>query len=204
MSDETAEKINLPQKIRLVSIFMVCAVYVLLFCAVKPGDTSSKAPVQKEYDAKIMKLVNITEYVPPVSRQVPAAKSLPPETQTQTVVNNVASSEKIIETKDNVEEIVYLPQSKISKVPVLPARKILSRIEYPAAAKKQGIEGVVFLELCIDEKGSIRDIKVLKDPGNGFAEAAVKALSGITVIPALVNGEPCAVRYRYPIRFSLK
>ena len=70
-------------------------------------------------------------------------------------------------------------------------------------AMKQGIEGVVYLELYIDEAGNIRRINVLKDPGYGFADAAVAALEGITCKPAMMNDKPVAVRFRYPVRFVL-
>ena len=112
-----------------------------------------------------------------------------------------------METKEEVvverEEIVYLPQHKISSVPIIPSREVLSRIVYPPMALKQGIEAVVYLELFIDSNGSIKKIKVLKDPGHGFAQAAVKALEGVTCVPANANGKNCAVRYRYPVKFTL-
>lgn len=101
-------------------------------------------------------------------------------------------------------EIEYLPQHKISEAPGIPTEKIRASIEYPPLANRQGIEGVVYLELYIDSHGVIRDITVLKDPGFGLAEAAVKAMEGITVEPAKANGTPVAVRFRYPVRFSLK
>ena len=47
-------------------------------------------------------------------------------------------------------------------------------------------------------------MSVLKDPGFGFAEAAIKALAGLVCEPAQVEGRPVAVRYRYPVRFALK
>lgn len=195
---------NLPQKIRFASVLLVCIVYSILFFGGNNFiDTSSKIE-QEKIDESVFKLVNIQEYIPPVSKQVPEIKQKEVQKKTETVVNNTLASEKIIETENKVEEVVYLPQNKISKVPVIPAKKVLSRIEYPSAAKKQGIEGVVYLELFIDEKGKIRKIDVLKDPGHGFADAAIKALYGITVVPAVINDKPCAVRYRYPVRFSLK
>jgi protein TonB len=76
-------------------------------------------------------------------------------------------------------------------------------VVYPPLAASQGLEVTVILELSIDNGGVIRKIVVLKDPGYGFSEAAIKALSGIHVIPAQAGGEPVAVRYRYPIRFTL-
>jgi protein TonB len=98
----------------------------------------------------------------------------------------------------------YLPQFKITELPVVPAKEVLAKIEYPPLAAKQGIEATVYLELLIDDAGKIRKITVLKDPGYGFAEAAVAALSGLVCGPAKVEGRAVAVRYRYPVRFALK
>lgn len=102
------------------------------------------------------------------------------------------------------EETVYLAQHKISSPPRIPTSEILDNIIYPTLAKKQGIEGIVYLELHIDEIGNITDITVLKDPGYGMADAAIEALEGVVCEPALdKDGKPVAVRFRYPIRFKL-
>ena len=98
----------------------------------------------------------------------------------------------------------YLPQYKIDKLPALPTGTILGKIVYPPLAAKQGIEATVILELFIDQTGRVRRVTVLKDPGFGFAEAAEAALEGILVVPAESGGQPVAVRYRYPVRFTLK
>ncbi len=98
----------------------------------------------------------------------------------------------------------YLPQFRITDAPVIPAKTVLSKIEYPPLAARQGIEATVFLELLIDATGTIRKITVLKDPGYGFAEVAVAALKGLVCSPAKVDGQAVAVRFRYPVRFTLK
>jgi protein TonB len=98
----------------------------------------------------------------------------------------------------------YFPQTKVTKVPEFPAEQILANIVYPALAAKQGLEATVVLELRISRKGIIQRITVLKDPGFGFADAAVKALDGVVVAPAEIEGEAVPVAYRYAIRFKLK
>jgi len=156
-------------------------------------------------EAEVLKLVDIQEFVSPPP---PAVE----KKQVVKVTNQPKSSEKILETKEEVqvekisstpEQTEYLPQHKISSVPIIPIREVLSKIVYPPMALKQGIEAVVYLELFIDANGNVRKIKVLKDPGHGFAEAAVAALTGITCVPANANGKNCAVRYRYPVKFTL-
>jgi protein TonB len=101
-------------------------------------------------------------------------------------------------------EPVYVAQFQITDVPVLPVKEIRSRIVYPTLAAKQGIEATVYLELFIDQAGTIRRATVIRDPGHGFAEAAIAALSGLKCSPAKIEGRNVAVRFRYPVRFTLK
>jgi TonB family protein len=101
-------------------------------------------------------------------------------------------------------ETEFLSQFKITDAPRVPSEEILSKIVYPPLAAKEGIEATVYLELFIDQAGNIRKISVLKDPGYGFAEAAIQAFAGIVCQPALVEGHSVAVRFHYPIRFRLK
>jgi TonB family protein len=101
--------------------------------------------------------------------------------------------------------IDYVPFQKVTQMPVLSEKSVLERIPYPEMAHRAGIMGKVFLELFVDAKGKIRKIVVLKeDPaGYGFADAAVSAFNGATCVPAKIDGKPVAVRFRYPVRFSL-
>jgi protein TonB len=86
---------------------------------------------------------------------------------------------------------------------VVPTAQVLARIRYPAQARRQGIQGTVELELLVGTDGAIEAISVVKDPGWGFAAAALMALDGVRCVPALVDGEPREVRYHYPVRFVL-
>jgi len=97
----------------------------------------------------------------------------------------------------------FLSQDKVTEVPVIPDGEVRDRIDYPPLAARQGIEAVVYLELYIDEQGLVRRVNVLKDPGYGFAEAAVRAISGVMCTPAKAGGHSVAVRYRFAVRFSL-
>lgn len=199
-------------KTLIIFLFVVLLhVFILLyFKVVIPSGQSTKTE-----DTSIFKLVDIEEVLPPPPQPKQSIK------EEQIFVNKQAQSEAIIETeKEIVEvqeavpslesqlaqttEIEYLPQHKISKIPEIPSKEILKRIQYPPLARKQNIEGVVYLELFIDKEGVIKKIEVLKDPGFGFAEAAIQALEGIHCGPAYANDKAVAVRYRYPVRFALK
>ncbi|HOJ64269.1 MAG TPA: energy transducer TonB [Spirochaetota bacterium] len=179
-------------------VTIVCILYLCLFLTI----TITLGEKEKRKDNSIFKIVDVKEFTPPEIEKKEEIKKedvIEINRQESITENVVETDKKIVEV-----DIDYLPQHKISKLPELPAEEIKSRIVYPPLANKQGIEGIVYLELFIDQNGIIRKIEVLKDPGYGFAEAAIKALQNIKCKPAEANGIPVAVRYRYPIRFTLK
>ena len=149
---------------------------------------------QQNLDNTIFKIIDVKEFIPEKKKEEIII------TKQEKVV------EEVIETESTVKEVEleYLPQHMISEMPIIPIKQLNSKKVYPPLANKQGIEGTVFLELYIDQNGNIRNIVILKDPGYGFGEAAIKALKGIKCIPAKANGVPVAVRIRYPVRFKLK
>ena len=189
------EKITKHAKIWRLAVFalaLLIHVAAILFFSVKQKEEDVQTVDFSQAD--VFKLVDVQEYTKPE-----------PESN-EIVVQQPKASERVLVTKKKVkdfDESAFLPQHKISSVPVIPIREVLSKIEYPPMALRQGIEAVVYLELFIDSKGAIKNIKVLKDPGHGFAEAAVAALKGIICVPANANGKNVAVRYRYPIKFTL-
>lgn len=201
------------KQVRLFILLGVAALHLVLILTI----TISIGQKELRADTSIFKVVDLQEYVPPPPEPEPEKKPIEPEKKIE-VAPQETLAEEIIETEKEVVEVEtaaaprtepapqidYLDQHKISVRPEMPSKEILRRIEYPPLANRQRIEGVVFLELYIDKNGNIRNIVVLKDPGYGFAEAAIEALEGLTVKPAEANGIPVAVRYRYPIRFQLK
>lgn len=198
---------------------VIYIIAIVLHLAILFNLTVQTPKKQKKEDTTIFKVVDVQEFQKPEpepEKEKPKKKKEPPppppkeetvEVETQeTIAETVTETEKtVVEVeKKEPKQIDYLPQHKISKPPKIPTGKIRSQIQYPRLANMQKIEGVVFLELFIDTNGKIRNIKVLKDPGYGLAEAALKALENITCKPAMANDKAVAVRFRYPIRFALK
>ncbi len=182
-----------------------------------------RASTPSAREASVFKLVDVEDYAPPQTRKSPAtalpaqapgetgepaveepSERVPPPAMAPTVSAAPAAEPETATEPSAPAESGYLPQQKISEIPKIPTADILSRVEYPPLALRRGIEGVVYLELYIDAEGRIQKAEVLKDPGYGFAEAALKALEGARCEPARANGRAVAVRYRYPVRFTLK
>jgi protein TonB len=171
---------------------------------------------EQREDPSIFKMVDVKEYVPPRVTPPEQSRQAAPKPDALELPRQENVAETVIETKKEVvekdlppaasiqSEPEYMPQHKISDPPGIPVDLIRSRIVYPPLANKQRIEGVAILELFIDKEGTIRKIDILRDPGFGLAPAAVSAFVGIRCTPAKANGSPVAVRFRYPIRFTLR
>lgn len=80
---------------------------------------------------------------------------------------------------------------------------IADNIKYPAAAKQNNIEGVVFLSFIVEKDGSITNIKVDRKLGYGTDEEAVRVLK-LTKRwePATYDNIAVRTKYNIPIRFS--
>jgi protein TonB len=205
--------------LRLVIFLLVGALHlVLLFLVVFHFTPEEKEP---ETPANVMRLADLEERPPPPPPPPPPEN--PPAPVPPAVTESLA--EELIESDEVpaeetyteppppapprrvTEGIDYLPQHQISVIPKFPEDKIRQAVVYPPIALRSGIEGRVFLELFIDPQGGIRQVRVLREepPGRGFGEAAAKAFRDIRAdSPALANGIPVAVRYRYALQFRIR
>jgi len=73
--------------------------------------------------------------------------------------------------------------------------------QFPPEARKAKIESAtVLLEIAISEKGRASEIKVLSDPGNGFAREALDAVKHWKFRPAVApDGKKITSRVRLEV-----
>lgn len=95
----------------------------------------------------------------------------------------------------------YVPVYKVSQAP---RRQGECKGDYPPAAKAQGIEGQVKLDVTIEADGAVGEVRVITGLGHGLDEAAVKALRRCRFEPALVEGKPVATRIQYTYTFIIE
>lgn len=83
-----------------------------------------------------------------------------------------------------------------------------SKVNYPALARENGIEGRAVVSFTVEKDGSLTDVKVLRDPGGGLGEEAARVIklmgtdsSGFR--PGTQQGRKVRVRFTVPILFSL-
>jgi len=78
------------------------------------------------------------------------------------------------------------------------------KIQYPTAAKDAGTTGKVIMQFVVEKDGSLTDIKVLREPGNGLGDEATRVLKiAPKWKPGIQNGKPVRVQYTIPVNFSL-
>jgi len=77
-------------------------------------------------------------------------------------------------------------------------------LNYPAQARRMGIEGKVFLSFVVEKDGSITDIKVMKGIGAGCDEESVRVLKNAPKwTPGKQRGKPVRTRFSFPFIFKL-
>jgi len=77
--------------------------------------------------------------------------------------------------------------------------------EFPDEAKKEGIEGTVWIRAYVDKHGTVKCAEIKKDSGTdiGFEEAALEAAIERKYKPAMLEGEPIGVWIAYKVVFEL-
>lgn len=81
---------------------------------------------------------------------------------------------------------------------------INKNITYPEHARKEGIQGTVYLTFVVQSDGSITHAKVLRGVGGGLDEIALEVVKKMPKWePGIVKGEPVPVLFNMPIKFKL-
>lgn len=82
---------------------------------------------------------------------------------------------------------------------------IYNNLKYPRAARANKTEGMVVMQFTVDEKGAVRNSKIVRDIGDGCGEAAQNLVNSMpNWIPGMQRGKPVKVLYTLPIRFKLE
>jgi protein TonB len=131
---------------------------------------------------------------------------------TLTSENETAPGVKLGTTLAKAEDNEIIDRNEAFDLPTPTAEYLVSempriqsevRIPYPAEAKKKNKEGLVLMDLLIDEKGQVRQAVLIEGPGFGLNEAALVAIRDFKFYPAKLDGKSVAVRIRYAYRFVL-
>ena len=80
---------------------------------------------------------------------------------------------------------------------------VMQNLVYPKVAKDKGIEGTVFVQFVVTEKGSIGSVEMVRGLET-FEKSAVTVIESLPLfIPGTNKGKAVSVQYVLPIRFAL-
>jgi protein TonB len=204
-------------RITLISLPIIALFSVLLGLPITfPVDTSDPPTVKQA-------VIHLTPPQVPIDKEQPQVQP-----QTETVSQEKLADETSVqavetpnvtprETVDRPQQAAVVSEEvqvgdpehfyEVDEVTVLPSfdrALVINQIQYPAGAKRRGIEAQVLLRLFISVSGTIDDIVILEDPGYGFAEAAIRAFDGVIFTPARMGSRAVAVTIVFPLQFQLE
>lgn len=81
---------------------------------------------------------------------------------------------------------------------------IQQNIRYPEMARRAGIEGRVYVQFIVNERGEVEDPRVIRGIGGGADEEALKAVREAKFRPGMQRGRPVRVQYSLPVVFRLQ
>jgi beta-lactamase regulating signal transducer with metallopeptidase domain len=78
--------------------------------------------------------------------------------------------------------------------------------EFNMPEVNKDITAVVYLSFVVEKDGTVADIKVLRDPGHGLGDEALRVMESITTKwePGEFNGAPVRTSFNLPIRINIK
>lgn len=84
-------------------------------------------------------------------------------------------------------------------------RSMVSKMVYPRFARRNGIEGKVFIQFVVGERGQLEEPKVIRGIGGGCDEEALRVFQLQSKwIPARYEGKPVKMRMILPVIFRLR
>lgn len=129
-----------------------------------------------------------------------------PEINIKDIVTDVTSIDRRTYTTEKIPEIFEIVEEPAVFEGGMDNfyKYIAKNIKYPKQARRQGVEGKVFLRFVVDKKGKITDVEVTKSLGFGLDEEAKRVLmESPKWTPARQRGKVVKVRMNIPIMFKL-
>ena len=83
-------------------------------------------------------------------------------------------------------------------------RKVYEYLEYPELARQAGMEGLVIVQIVVDEQGLPGTATIARSAGDVLDQAARNAVLQLRFIPGKQRGRAVKVRLSIPIRFQLR
>ncbi|MDQ3392958.1 MAG: energy transducer TonB [Bacteroidota bacterium] len=122
------------------------------------------------------------------------------ETVVETLVFDQAPAEEVADEIFSIVEDQPTPQGGMEAF----YKYVGKNINYPAQARRMGVEGKVYVQFVVDKDGSLNEVVAIKGIGAGCDEEAVRVVkSAPKWNPGKQRGRAVKVRMVIPITFRL-
>jgi protein TonB len=198
-----------PTRIRgvFLGVILVCGLIFYLF----PRFSSGEAPVERVEPERIIKTIDIPP--PPIFKEPPkpVRPSIPIGSDDEDIPEDVTIPETIPD--EHTKWILPGPPKPDfpfvaydeAPVPIGGYEAIMRAVKYPEIAREAGIEGTVVLQVYVNKRGFVEDVKVLKGvPMTGLDEAAIKGIKKVRFKPAMQRDIKVDVWIAVPVKFRLQ
>ncbi len=107
---------------------------------------------------------------------------------------------------EKVEEIEEMTKGAVRAKDQIKPPELIKKVNpfYPEEARKEGIQGVVILEIMTDEEGKVVRVKILKSDSSILNKAAIDAVRQWKYEPLILKGKPTPVIFTITVSFRLK
>ena len=170
------------------------------------------------------------EEIIPITRQQEIQPPPPPEPPKATEVLNIVEDDveiddeleiedteadastavQIVEIEEEAEEEEAQVFFIVENMPEFPGgdlelrKHIAQNVQYPEIAKENGIQGRVFVQFVVNQKGEIEQVKVVRGVDPALDKEAIRVISSLPKWkPGSQRGKPVRVSFTVPINFQL-
>ncbi len=106
---------------------------------------------------------------------------------------------KTREADPDIDEFVA-----VEKEPDFDYADLQRRVKYPDMARRNGIEGTVFVGALVGKDGRVEKTQIISSDNEILNNAAIAAVKETVFTPAIQNGNPVRLWVRIPIAFKLR
>jgi len=112
------------------------------------------------------------------------------------------------QTKENkMKDGVYLEVEEMPEYPggvAALTNDLIGAIKYPEEAKKNGVQGKVYVSFVVDEQGKVTDAKIARGVEPSLDKESLRVVNGLkTWKPGKEKGKAVKVAYTIPINYAL-
>jgi protein TonB len=82
---------------------------------------------------------------------------------------------------------------------------LIKNINYPKKARKEGIQGTVYITFIVEKDGKVSNVRILRGIGGGCDEESLRVVKNMPRWkPGRQKGKNVRVQYNMPIKYTLE